>query len=261
MLRSLYTAATGMDAQQTKLDVIANNLANASTTGFKKTRADFQDLLSETIRAATQPNAQGDSQPTALQVGLGVRTASTSRSFAQGDMISTKNPLDLAIEGGGFFRIQRANGDIAYTRDGSFRLDATGRIVTQLGEVLEPGISIPTDATNVTVTSDGIVQARLSNRTDMTNIGTIQIATFANPGGMEAIGNNLLLATPSSGDPIVVKAGDQGTGSISQGNLEGSNVSAVEEMINMITTQRNYELNSKIIESADEMLQKLTTLR
>ena len=167
MLRSLYTAATGMDAQQTKLDVIANNLANASTTGFKKTRADFQDLLSETIRAATQPNAQGGSQPTALQVGLGVRTASTSRSFAQGDMISTKNPLDLAIEGGGFFRIQRANGDIAYTRDGSFRLDATGRIVTQLGEVLEPGISIPTDATNVTVTSDGIVQARLSNRTDM----------------------------------------------------------------------------------------------
>jgi flagellar basal-body rod protein FlgG len=261
MLRSLYTAATGMDAQQTKLDVIANNLANASTTGFKKTRADFQDLLSETIRAATPPNAQGGSQPTALQVGLGVRTASTSRAFAQGDMINTKNPLDLAIEGGGFFRIQRANGDMAYTRDGSFRLDATGRVVTQLGEVVEPGITIPPDATNITVNSDGTVQAKLPNRTDMSTIANIQIATFANPGGLEAIGNNLFLATASSGDPIVVKPGDQGTGSLSQGNLEGSNVSAVEEMINMITTQRNYELNSKIVESADEMLQKLSQLR
>ena len=261
MLRSLYTAATGMDAQQTKLDVIANNLANASTTGFKKTRADFQDLLSETIRAATPPNAQGGSQPTALQVGLGVRTASTSRAFAQGDMINTKNPLDLAIEGGGFFRIQRANGDMAYTRDGSFRLDATGRVVTQLGEVVEPGITIPPDATNITVNSDGTVQAKIPNRTDMSTIANIQIATFANPGGLEAIGNNLFLATASSGDPIVVKPGDQGTGSLSQGNLEGSNVSAVEEMINMITTQRNYELNSKIVESADEMLQKLSQLR
>ena len=261
MLRSLYTAATGMDAQQTKLDVIANNLANASTTGFKKTRADFQDLLSETIRAATPPNAQGGSQPTALQVGLGVRTASTSRAFAQGDMINTKNPLDLAIEGGGFFRIQRANGDMAYTRDGSFRLYSTGRVVTQLGEVVEPGITIPPDATNITVNSDGTVQAKLPNRTDMSTIANIQIATFANPGGLEAIGNNLFLATASSGDPIVVKPGDQGTGSLSQGNLEGSNVSAVEEMINMITTQRNYELNSKIVESADEMLQKLSQLR
>ena len=246
MLRSLYTAATGMDAQQTRLDVIANNLANASTTGFKKARADFQDLLSETIRAATPPSAQGGSQPTPLQVGLGVRTASTSRAFAQGDMIETKNPLDLAITGGGFFRIQRANGDLAYTRDGSFRLDSTGRLVTQLGEVVEPGITIPADATNLTVKGDGTVQARLPNRTDMVDIGAIQIATFANPGGMEAIGNNLFVATSASGDPVVLKAGDQGSG---------------EEMINMITTQRNYELNSKIVQSADEMLQKLAQLR
>jgi flagellar basal-body rod protein FlgG len=194
-------------------------------------------------------------------VGLGVRTASTSRAFIQGDMIETKNPLDLVVEGSGFFRIQRANGDIAYTRDGTFRLDATGRLVTQLGELLDPGITIPTDATNITVKPDGTVQARLPNRTEMADIGTIQIAAFANPGGLEAIGNNLLLATPASGDPIVVKPGDQGTGSIAQGNLEGSNVSAVEEMINMITAQRNYELNSKVIESADEMLQKLTQLR
>jgi flagellar basal-body rod protein FlgG len=261
MLRSLYTAATGMDAQQTKLDIIAHNLANASTTGFKKTRADFQDLLSETIRASSPSSAQGGSQPTPLQVGLGVRTASSSRSFAQGDMIETKNPLDVAIEGSGFFRIQRANGDIAYTRDGSFRLDATGRLVTQLGETLEPGINIPSDATNITIKPDGTMQARLPSRTDLVDVGSIQIATFANPGGMEAIGNNLLIATSSSGDPIVVKPGDQGSGSLSQGNLEGSNVSAVEEMINMISTQRNYELNSKIIESADEMLQKLTQIR
>jgi flagellar basal-body rod protein FlgG len=261
MMRSLYTAATGMDAQQTKLDIIANNLANASTTGFKKSRADFQDLLSETIRAATPPTAQGGGQPTALQVGLGVRTASTSRAFSQGDMVQTKNPLDLAITGSGFFRIQCANGDIAYTRDGSFRLDSTSRLVTQLGEVLEPGITMPTDATNITVNPDGTVQANLPNRTDLANVGSIQIATFVNPGGLEAIGNNLFLATAASGDPIVVKPGDQGTGSISQGNLESSNVSAVEEMINMITTQRNYELNSKIIESADEMLQKLTQIR
>ncbi len=261
MLRSLYTAATGMDAQQTKLDVIANNLANASTTGFKKTRADFQDLLSETIRAATPPNAQGASQPTALQVGLGVRTASTSRAFAQGDMISTNNPLDLAIQGGGFFVIQRANGDLAYTRDGSLRLDTTGRVVTQLGEVVQPGLTIPTDATNITVNSDGSVQAKLPNQTALSNIGNLQLATFPNPGGLEAVGNNLYLATESSGSAIVVKPGDQGTGSISQGNLEGSNVSAVEEMINMITTQRNYELNSKVISSADEMLQQLTQIR
>jgi flagellar basal-body rod protein FlgG len=261
MLRALYTAATGMDAQQTKLDVIANNLANASTTGFKKSRADFQDLLSETIRAASPPSAQGGSQPTPLQVGLGVRTASTSRAFAQGTMIETKNPLDMAIEGSGFFRIQRANGDTAYTRDGSFRLDATGRIVTQLGEVLEPGITVPTDATNITIKPDGTLQARLPNRTDMVDVGTIQLANFANPGGLEAIGSNLYLASASSGDPMVVKPGDQGTGSIGQGSLEGSNVSAVEEMINMITTQRNYELNSKIIESADEMLQKLSSIR
>jgi flagellar basal-body rod protein FlgG len=167
----------------------------------------------------------------------------------------------LTVEGSGFFRVQRANGDIAYTRDGSFRLDAASRLVTQLGELLEPGITLPADATNITVKPDGTVQARLPNRTDMVDIGAIQLATFANPGGLEAIGNNLLLATASSGDAIVVKPGDQGSGSIAQGALEGSNVSAVEEMINMISTQRNYELNSKIVESADEMLQKLTQIR
>ena len=228
MLRSLYTAATGMDAQQTKLDVIAHNLANASTTGFKKMRANFQDLLSETIRSSSPTSAQGGSQPTALQVGLGVRTASTSRSFAQGDMIQPKNPLDVAIAGSGFFRIQRANGDLAYTRDGSFRLDSAGRLVTQLGELLDPSITLPPDATSITIKPDGTVQAKLPSKTDLVDVGSIQIATFANPGGLEAIGDNLLVATSSSGDPIVVKPGDQGSGGLSQGTLEGSNVSAVE---------------------------------
>ncbi len=261
MLRSLYTAATGMDAQQTKLDVVAHNLANASTNGFKKTRTDFQDLLSETIRSASAPGAAGGGQPAPLQVGLGVRTASTSRSLAQGDLVSTENTWDLAIEGSGFFRIQRANGDAAYTRDGAFRVDSTGRVVTQSGELVEPGITIPADATQVTVKSDGTVQVRLSGRTDLTEVGTIQLTTFTNPAGLEAIGGNLLQATDASGEPVIAKAGEQGAGNISQGYLENANVKAVEEMINMITTQRSYEMNSKVIQSADQMLQRLTQLR
>lgn len=261
MLRSLYTAATGMDAQQTKLDVVAHNLANASTNGFKKTRTDFQDLLSETIRSASAPGAGGGGQPAPLQVGLGVRTASTSRSLAQGDLVSTENTWDLAIEGSGFFRIQRANGDVAYTRDGAFRVDSTGRVVTQSGELVEPGITIPADATQVTVKSDGTVQVRLAGRTDLTEVGTIQLTTFTNPAGLEAIGGNLLQATDASGEPVIAKAGEQGVGSISQGYLENANVKAVEEMINMITTQRSYEMNSKVIQSADQMLQRLTQLR
>jgi flagellar basal-body rod protein FlgG len=261
MLRSLYTAATGMDAQQTKLDVVAHNLANASTNGYKKTRTDFQDLLSETIRSASAPGAGGGGQPAPLQVGLGVKTASTSRSMTQGDLVSTENPWDLAIEGSGFFRIQRANGDIAYTRDGAFRVDATGRVVSQAGELVEPGITIPADATQVNIKADGTVQVRLSGRTELTDIGAIQLANFTNPAGLESIGGNLLQATAASGEPILTRAGEQGTGSISQGYLENANVKAVEEMINMITTQRSYEMNSKVIQSADQMLQRLTQLR
>jgi len=260
MIRALYTAASGMSAQQLNLDTIANNLANSSTTGFRQLRLEFQDMVYQNL--VTPGAAQSQSTVSAgLQIGLGTKSAATEVIMTQGSLNQTSNPLDVAIAGSGFFRIQRANGDLAYTRDGSFRLDSTSRLVTQLGEVLEPGITMPTDATNITVNPDGTVQANLPNRTDLANVGSIQIATFVNPGGLEAVGNNLFLATAASGDPIVVKPGDQGTGSISQGNLEGSNVSAVEEMINMITTQRNYELNSKIIESADEMLQKLTALR
>jgi flagellar basal-body rod protein FlgG len=261
MLRSLYTAATGMDAQQTKLDIIAHNLANTSTTGFKRTRADFEDLLSETIRSATAPVAQGGGRPEPLQVGLGVRTATTTRSFSQGDMQSTQNPLDIAIEGSGFFRVQRANGDFGYTRAGNFRTDATGRLVTQTGEIVDPGLNIPQDATAVTIRSDGTVLVQVPGRTDPTELGTINLALFTNPGGLESLGSNLYGATAASGEPILAKPGEQGAGSLSQGYLEGANVQAVEEMVDMITTQRAYEMNSKVIQSADQMLQRLTQLR
>ncbi len=261
MLRSLYTAATGMDAQQTKLDIIAHNLANTSTTGFKRTRADFEDLLSETIRSATAPGAQGGGRPEPLQVGLGVRTATTTRSFSQGDMQSTQNPLDIAIEGSGFFRVQRPNGDFGYTRAGNFRTDATGRLVTQTGEIVDPGLNLPQDATAITIRRDGTVLVQVPGRTDPTELGTIQLALFTNPGGLESLGSNLYGATAASGEPILAKPGEQGAGSLSQGYLEGANVQAVEEMVDMITTQRAYEMNSKVIQSADQMLQRLTQLR
>jgi flagellar basal-body rod protein FlgG len=261
MLRSLYTAATGMDAQQTKLDIIAHNLANTSTTGFKRARADFEDLLSETIRSATAPTAQGGGRPEPLQVGLGVRTATTTHSFAQGDMNSTQNPLDIAIEGNGFFRIQRANGEFAYTRAGNLRTDATGRLVTQTGEIVDPGINIPQDGTDLTVRGDGTILVKVPGRTDPTEVGNIHLALFTNPGGLESLGSNLLGATAASGEPVLVKPGEQGSGSLSQGYLEGANVKAVEEMVDMITTQRAYEMNSKVIQTADQMLQRLTQLR
>jgi flagellar basal-body rod protein FlgG len=262
MLRSLYTAATGMDAQQTNMDVIANNLANASTTGFKKQRAEFQDLLSETIRPAGLPlSAGGGGSPSPLQVGLGVRTESTTRSFSQGDMQNTGNPLDLAIQGTGFFHVVRLNGEDAYTRAGNLRVDADGRLVTQIGEPIQPPITIPKDATSVTINSDGTVLATLPGRTDPTQVGTIQLTVFPNPGGLEATGDNLLVETAASGTPVNLKPGEQGTGTLSQGYLETANVKAVEEMIDMITTQRAYEMNSKVIQTADQMLQRLTSLR
>ena len=260
MMRCLYTAATGMEAQQTKLDVIANNLANTSTTGFKRARADFEDLLSETIRSATAPTPQGGGRPEPLQVGLGVRTATTTRSFAQGDMTATQNPLDLAIEGGGFLRIQRANGDFGYTRAGNLRVDATGRLVTQTGEVVDPGMTIPQDATSITIRADGTVLVAVPGKVDPTELGTLHLALFTNPGGLDALGNNLYGATVASGEPVLVKPGEQGAGSISQGYLENANVQAVQEMVDMITTQRAYEMNSKVIQSADQMLQRLTQL-
>ncbi len=261
MLRSLYTAATGMEAEQLKMDTIANNLANVNTTGFKRTRAEFQDLLSETIVAATPAGPNGGGQPSPLQVGLGVRTGSTTRSMAQGDRIATQNPYDVAIDGAGYFRLQRPNGDVAFTRAGNFRVDETGRLVTQRGEIIEPGITVPPETKDLSIRPDGMVMASLPGRTDPQELGQLELTTFTNPGAMQAIGNNLLQPSAATGQELRLKPGEQGMGSLSQGFLESANVKAVEEMIDMITTQRSYEMNSKVISTADQMLQKLTNLR
>ncbi len=261
MIRSLYTAATGMDAQSLKMDVISTNLANTSTAGFKKVRAEFEDLLSETIRGAQAPDPRGGTAPTPLQVGLGVRTGTTSRAFAQGELTATQGPLDLAIEGDGFFRIQRQDGTYAYTRAGNFRVDATGRVVTAHGELLDPELTIPAETMSLTVTADGTFTARVAGRDQPETLGQIELVRFPNPGGLEAIGENLFVESPGSGAPVASAPGSQGAGSVSQGYLEGANVKAVEEMIEMIATQRAHELNSKVIQTADQMLQRLTTLR
>lgn len=254
MLRSLYTAATGMEAQQTRMDVTAHNLANANTTGFKKERAEFEDLLSTLERAP-------DNQPTSVEVGLGVRTAATTRSQVQGEMLNTRNPLDVAIEGTGFLAVRQVSGEVAYTRAGNLRVDGTGRLVTVHGEPLEPDITIPIDAVSVTIAGDGTVSARVPGRDTPQELGAIELTLFPNPGAMLSAGRNLLLATVASGEPQRLRPGEQGAGTLAQGFLENSNVQAVEEMIDMISTQRAYELNSKVIQTADQMLQKLTSLR
>ena len=261
MLRSLFTAATGMEAQSLKMDVIANNLANTSTTSFKKVRAEFEDLLSETIRGAAAPDPRGGTPPSPLQVGLGVRTGSTTRSWSQGELMATHNNLDFAVEGQGFLRVQRPDGTLAYTRAGNLRIDSTGRLVTQRGELVEPGITVPADTIDLVANPDGTLLARVSGSETQQEIGRLELATFTNPGGLEAIGGNLFVQTPGSGEPLTVRPGEQGAGTVIQGYLEGSNVKAVEEMIDMIAVQRAYELNSKVITTADQMLQKLTTLR
>lgn len=261
MLRSLYTAATGMEAQELKMDVVSNNLANASTTGFKRVRADFEDLLSETIRAPQASAPEGGTAPSPLQVGLGVRTGSTSRDFGQGDLVATGNPLDVAIEGAGFFRVQRPGGELAYTRAGNFRVDAAGRLVTQRGEIVEPGVEFPPDVLEITIQSDGAVLARTAGSNAAEEVGTLELSTFVNPGGLLALGGNLFAETEASGEAIHVRPGEQGAGALTQGHVEGANVRAVEEMIDMISTQRAYELNSKVIQTADQMLQRLTQLR
>jgi flagellar basal-body rod protein FlgG len=261
MLRSLYTAATGMDAQQLQMDVIANNLANTSTTGYKKVRPEFEDLLSQTIQGSEAPDARGGTSPAPLQVGLGVKTGSTTRSFVQGTLTTTNNPLDLAIDGDGFFRVQRPSGEYAYTRAGNFKVDSTGRLVTARGELVQPEITFPAETVGITITGDGTVSARVAGRDQPQVLGQLELYSFPNPGGLEALGGNLLGESAASGVAQVAKPGTQGVGQIDQGLLEGSNVQAVEEMVNMITVQRAYELNSKVITTADQMLQRLTNLR
>jgi flagellar basal-body rod protein FlgG len=258
MMRALYTAATGMNAQELKMQVTANNLSNASTTGFKRARAEFEDLLVETLRPA---DAGEGGRPIPLEVGLGVRAAGTSREFSQGDMIGTQNPLDLAISGDGFLPVRQLDGTMALSRAGNLRLDSTGQIVTQQGLVVEPGLSIPSDATEITINEQGLVKATVPGRIAPVEVGQLELVMPENPGALTALGGNLYVPTEASGRSELVKPGERGSGTILQGFVEGSNVSTVNEMIDLITTQRAYEMNSKVIQTADQMLQKLTTLR
>jgi flagellar basal-body rod protein FlgG len=261
MIRSLWTAASGMQAQTASIDVIANNLANVNTTGFKRSRADFQDLLYETMKAAGT-SAAGDSQiPTGIQIGHGTRLVATQKVFVQGDFQNTQNQLDMAIEGDGFFQIVQANGDLAYSRAGNFKIDSDGRMVTPDGLLMDPEIAIPIDALSVTIATDGTVSVLQPGQNEPAEVGTIQLARFANPAGLESIGRNLFLATAASGDATTGTPGEDGFGTIAQGYLEMSNVSVVDEMVNMITAQRAYEINSKAIQAADDMLQAANNLK
>ena len=260
MFRSLNIAATGMAAQETKLDTISNNLANVSTTGYKRQNAEFEDLLYQNIRAAA-PTASGGAEPSGTQVGTGVRVVTTSRSFAQGATQQTNNPLDLAVEGQGFFTVTKANGDIGYTRNGNFKIDNTGRLVTNDGLAVEPPITIPTDATSVAIGQDGTISATTAGGRTTVQLGQLQLATFPNPNGLEATGHNFFTPTQASGEPTTGAPGIDGRGSILQGALEGSNVEMVEEMVGLIRTQRAYEINSKVINAADDMLRNATQVR
>jgi flagellar basal-body rod protein FlgG len=261
MSRALYTAASGMQAQQVNLDNVANNLANASTTGFRRRRLQFQDLVYQNLIAPGAASTQQTQYPTGLQIGLGARTASSEIIQQQGDYNQTGNPLDLVIEGQGFFQIQLPTGEIAYTRSGEFHLDSTGIIVDAQGNQLQPALTIPPSATNITIGSDGTVSVQLPGQQAAQQVGTIQLATFANSGGLSSVGNNYLLETTASGNPIVgTPGGTEGLGTIAQGALENSNVDVVAEFINMIMAQRSYEANSRVVKAADEMAQTINGL-
>jgi len=261
MMRTLWTAASGMQAQTLNIDVIANNLANVSSSGFKRSRADFQDLLYETLRPAGSPSSEGNQIPTGIQVGHGTRPVAVQKIFLQGEYQLTQNELDMAIEGNGFFQIVLPNGENAYTRSGAFKLDSEGRIVTSDGFSMEPEIAVPSDATMITIGTDGTVSILRAGQIEPDEIGTIQLAKFANPAGLKSIGRNLFQPSATSGDAVVGTGGEDGFGTISQGYLEMSNVNVVEEMVNMITAQRAYELNSKAVQAADEMLQLANNLK
>ena len=260
MLRSLWTAATGMQAQTVNIDVISNNLANVNTTGFKRSRADFQDLLYETMREAGTTSAAGTQVPTGIQLGHGVRTAATQKIFSTGGLEQTGNALDVAIEGDGFFQVLQSNGEVAYTRAGAFKLDSEGRIVTSDGYTVEPEITIPSDSLSITIAMDGTVSVLQSGNATPTEVGTIELAKFINPAGLKSIGRNLFLETAASGGVETGTAGEQGYGTILQGYLEMSNVNVVDEMVDMITAQRAYEMNSKAITTSDEMLKTANSL-
>ena len=254
---ALWVSKTGLDAQQMRMNVISNNLANVNTTGFKRDRAVFEDLLYQNVRQAGGQTTANTQSPTGLMLGTGVKVVATEKIAAQGNMINTQNSLDLAITGDGYFQITQQDGTLAYTRDGNFKISSTGQVVTANGALLQPPITIPNNASSVTVGLDGTVSAELNAGGGQQNLGVVQIARFVNPSGLTPMGNNLMTASAASGQPQVLQPGVAGAGKINQGSLEASNVNVVEEMVNMIETQRAYEINSKSISAVDGMLKFL----
>ncbi|VAW73583.1 Flagellar basal-body rod protein FlgG [hydrothermal vent metagenome] len=258
MNKALWVAKTGLEAQQTRMSVIANNLANVNTNGFKRDRAVFEDLLYQNVRQVGALSSQNTRLPTGLQLGTGVRTVATEKIQTLGNIVQTGNSLDVSIQGRGFFQILQPDGNVAYSRDGSFKMDETGQLVTANGMVMQPAITIPNNATSITIGSDGVVSALTPGSGTPTQLGSVQLADFINPTGLQAVGQNLFLETAASGSPTTGTPGLNGIGSVIQGALETSNVNVVEELVNMIETQRAYEMNSKAIQTTDSMLQYVT---
>jgi len=261
MLRSLRTAALGMAAQQMNVDTIANNLANVNTTGFKRSSVEFQDLLYETIQAGGSNGQEAKDKPSELQIGLGNKPIATHRSYSQGNITDTGNPLDIAINGKGFFQVQMPDGSIKYTRDGAFRMNATGQLVNSAGLRMYPEITLPDNTASVAISQDGIVSVLLEGEPTPLEVGQIELTNFMNAGGLRSIGGNLLEATEASGDAIYGMAGEEGYGTVLQGYLEKSNVDVVKEMIDLIVAQRSYEINSKAVKTADELLAMTNNLK
>jgi flagellar basal-body rod protein FlgG len=252
---ALWAAKTGLDAQQTQMTVTANNLANVATNGFKKSRAVFDDLLYQNASQVGAATSQTTLSPTGLQLGTGVRVVSTERTYTQGSLDNTGNSLDMAIQGRGFFQVLQPDGTMAYTRDGSFQLNAQGQLVNSSGYALQPAITIPTGAQSVTIGTDGVVSVVVPGNSTPTTVGTIQLADFINPAGLQTMGGNLAVESAASGSPTTGNPGLNGLGTVVQGSVEASNVNVVEEMVNMIETQRAYEMNSKAVQTTDQMLQ------
>ena len=261
MLKSLNTASTGMAAQQSNMDVIANNIANVNTVGFKKSRAEFEDLVYQTIREPGSATGLNSQSPNGVQTGLGVRTAATQKDFAGGSALITKNPLDMEIEGSGFFQVLTPDGQIAYTRDGTFKKDGNGKVVDKNGNFLQPEITIPPNVSGLEITPTGEVRTISGLKDPGTTVGQIDIVTFVNPAGLKSGGRNLFFTTPSSGQPVTTRPGLNGSGLLAQGQLETSNVNIADEMVSMIMAQRAYETNSKVIQASDQMLQSTNNLR
>ncbi len=255
MSSALWVAKTGLDAQQTRISVISNNLANVNTSGYKQSRGVFQDLMYQNVRQVGGQSTQNTQLPTGLMLGSGVSLVATEKVFTQGNISQTGNPLDMAIQGRGFFQVQMPDGSVSYSRDGTFHLDSQGQVVTSSGYPLSPAITVPSGATSITIGSDGTVSAQLQGSASPTQIGTVQLADFVNPAGLEPRGENLYLESASSGAPQTGTPGLTGLGTISQGSVETSNVNVVEELVNMIEAQRAYEMNSKAISTIDQMLQ------